>query len=206
MVKENQTVDRRVVHTRLAIRDALVALIQEKGFDALTVRNLVERANINRGTFYLHYKDKYDLLEQTEIEILQEIQHLFLSASSIHVEDVNGITQLQQLIIILLEYVRDHADLMHAILGLQGDYSFLTRIRSIMEQNLNLGVLAGLKAENFLVPKEYLIAYIMHAHLGVLQSWLGSGCKESPQEMAHILFRLSLDGPLHAAGFVVGKT
>lgn len=199
-------VDRRIAKTRHAIRDALVTLIKEKGFDALTVRDIVVRANINRGTFYLHYKDKFDLLEQTETEILQDLQHLFLRANSIRLEDVHGTEQLQGLVILLLEYVKDHAELMHAVLGLQGDYSFITRIRSMLEQNLRLGALSGLKAENFSVPREYLIAYLMHAHLGVLQSWLASGCQESTAEMTRILFQLSFDGPIHAAGFRINKS
>lgn len=204
-MSKNQSVDRRIVRTRLAIRDALVSLIKEKGFDALTVRDIVVRANINRGTFYLHYKDKFDLLEQTETEILKEIQHIFLRVNSLHAGDFNETDQLQRIVIMLLEYVKEHADLMQAFLGLQGDYSFITRIRSIMEQNLRIGALLGLKAEDFLVPREYLISYIIHAHLGVLQAWFVTGCQESPQEMAHILFRLSVDGPMRAAGLDIKK-
>lgn len=203
---ENHSVDRRIARTRLAIRDALVALIKGKGFDALTVKDIVDRANINRGTFYLHYNDKLDLLEQTETEILQDLQHIFLQANSIHVEDFNGTDQLQGLVVTLLEYVKERAELMHAILGLQGDYSFITRVRRLMEQNLKLGALSGLKTENFSVPQEYLIAYLLHAHLGVLQSWLVSGCKESPQEMVRILFRLSFDGPIRATGYGANKS
>jgi AcrR family transcriptional regulator len=205
-LSENQVIDRRIARTRLAIRDALVTLIKAKGSDALTVSDIVLQANLNRGTFYLHYKDKFDLLEQTETEILNEIQSIFLGANSIDAGDFNGTDQLQKVIILLLEYVKEHAGLMHAILCLQGDYSFLTRMRSMAEQNLKLGVLSGLKVENFLVPREYLLSYVLHAHLGVLQSWLASGCQESPQEMASILFRLSFDGPMRAAGFGINKS
>lgn len=205
-MNKNPTVDRRIARTRLAIRDALVTVIKEKGFDALTVRDLVLRANINRGTFYLHYKDKFDLLEQTETEILQDIQHLILRANLIQFEDSHTTDQLQGLVILLLEYVKDHAELMHAIFGLQGDYSFISRIRSMLEQNLNLGALSGLRVENFSVPREYLIAYILHAHLGVLQSWLVNGCQESTVEMARIFFRLSFEGPIRAAGFRINKS
>lgn len=205
MAKENQAVDRRIARTRLAIRDALLALIKEKGFDGITVRDIVDRANINRGTFYLHYKDKFDLLEQTETEILQELQHIFLQVNALPAGDLNRPDQLQRLVILLFEYIKGHADLMHVLLGLQGNYSFITRMRSTMEQNLKLGVLSGLKVENFLVPREYLISYVLHAHVGVLQAWLVNGCKESPQEMAGILFRLSFDGPMRAAGFGINK-
>lgn len=205
-MKANQTIDRRIARTQLAIREALVKLINEKGFDALTVRDIVVLANINRGTFYLHYKDKFDLLEKTETGILNEIYQIFVLANSIRDEDTQGTDQLQQLIISLLVYVKDHAELMHAILGLQGDYSFVKHFRVMLDQNLKLGVLLSLKEENFLVPKEYLIAYIIQAHLGVLQSWLGSGCQEPPAEIARILFQLSFNGPMRAAGFGLNKS
>lgn len=206
IVNENQNVDRRIVRTRLAVREALVTLIREKGFDALSVTDIAERANINRGTFYLHYKDKFDLLEQTETEILEELQQIFLSVNTLTVEDFNSTDQLLRLAVTLLEYVKEHADLMHAILGLQGNYSFITRLRSLVEQNLEIEALLGLNADNFIVPQEYLISYILHAHLGVLQSWLENECKELPEEMARILLRLSLDGPMRAAGFSTNKT
>ncbi len=205
-MNENQNVDRRIVRTRLAVREALVTLIREKGFDALSVTDIAERANINRGTFYLHYKDKFDLLEQTETEILEELQQIFLSVNTLTVEDFNSTDQLLRLAVTLLEYVKEHADLMHAILGLQGNYSFITRLRSLVEQNLEIEALLGLNADNFIVPQEYLISYILHAHLGVLQSWLENECKELPEEMARILLRLSLDGPMRAAGFSTNKT
>src|SRR5262245_39795375 len=67
------TGDLRVRRTRLALRQALLALIEEKGFDAIIVQDITERAMINRVTFYKHYRDKYDLLEQTMHEMLGEL-------------------------------------------------------------------------------------------------------------------------------------
>jgi len=205
IVKKNQPIDRRIIRTKLAIRDALATLIKEKGFDAVTVSDIVLQANINRGPFYLHYQDKFDLLEQTETEILKEIQQIFLGANSLGAGESNTVEQLQQLAIMLLEYIKEHADLMHAFLGLQGHYSFITRIRNMAEQNLKLGALLGLKEENFLVPREYLLSYVLHANLGVLQAWFVTGCKESPQEMARILFQLSFEGPIRAIGLNINK-
>lgn len=204
-MNQPQAVDRRIARTRLAIQNALVALIQAEGLDAITVRDIVSLANINRGTFYLHYKDKYDLLEQTEAEILQNLQNLILQAKAIHMENSNGTEQLQQLLILILEYVKEHAELMHAMLGLQGNYSFITRIQRTVEQNLNLGILAGLTADKFSVPRQYLIAYVLHANLGVLQTWLAGNCQEPTREIARVLFRLSFDGPMRAAGLEIHK-
>jgi len=61
---QNELVDLRIRRTRLALREALLALIEEKGFETLIVQDIADRAMINRVTFYKHYRDKYDLLEQ----------------------------------------------------------------------------------------------------------------------------------------------
>ncbi|WP_054637466.1 TetR/AcrR family transcriptional regulator [Thalassobacillus sp. C254] len=64
--------DRRVARTRTLIRNTFAELIVEKGLDRVTIKDLTERADINRGTFYLHFQDKYDLLEQSEEKFLRE--------------------------------------------------------------------------------------------------------------------------------------
>ena len=66
-----ETLDRRVRRTRKLLRECLIALLKTKKVQDITVRELTERADLNRGTFYLHYKDVFDLLEKTE-EDLQE--------------------------------------------------------------------------------------------------------------------------------------
>ena len=54
--------DRRIQRTRQSLRTALLELIKEKGYDAISIEEITERANVGRATFYLHYKDKEDLL------------------------------------------------------------------------------------------------------------------------------------------------
>jgi AcrR family transcriptional regulator len=195
--------DRRIIRTKLAIREALVELIAEKGFDSLSVRDITTRANVNRGTFYLHYQDKFDLLDQIEMEIVQAIEKIVLQANSLNLADFNSIDKPLPVGVSMFEYFKENAALMHAILGMGGDFAFMARIRQTIEKNLKLGFLAGMKAENFLVPSEYLISYILSAHFGVIQTWLQKGCIESPKEMALILSRLSWDGPIRMTGFVL---
>jgi AcrR family transcriptional regulator len=57
--------DRRVLRTRRQLQDALMALVLEKGYDAVTIEDITERADLGRTTFYLHYKDKDELLMQS---------------------------------------------------------------------------------------------------------------------------------------------
>jgi AcrR family transcriptional regulator len=202
MLTETST-DRRILRTKVAIRAALVALIEEKGFDALSVSDITTRADINRGTFYLHYKDKFDLLEQTEMEIIQDIEKIILQANALNFADFNSVDKPLPVGVALFEYFKENAALMHAVLGLKGGVAFQMQLRKIVEENLKLGFLAGMKAENFLVPSEYLISYILSAHFGVIQIWLQKGCIESPKEMAIILSKLSWNGPIRNTGFVL---
>lgn len=67
--------DRRVRRTRNAINNAFMEIITEKEFDQITINDLSERADVNRGTFYLHYMDKYDLLDQYIEEHLSKMMN-----------------------------------------------------------------------------------------------------------------------------------
>ncbi len=75
--------DQRVRITKMMIRDAFLHLLRQKPLNKITVRELCEQAQINRGTFYTHYMDVYDLMEQTTNELLAEFRTA-LSALSEH--------------------------------------------------------------------------------------------------------------------------
>src|SRR5512139_3713844 len=73
MTRELKKIDPRVIRTRQLLRDALVSLIAEKGFDAITVQDIADRATLNRATFYLHYQDKHDLLINSLHDAIDEL-------------------------------------------------------------------------------------------------------------------------------------
>src|SRR5574341_140916 len=64
--------DRRIQRTKQALREALMQLIKEKGYDSISVEEITQKANIGRATFYLHYKDKEDLLIDEFSELANE--------------------------------------------------------------------------------------------------------------------------------------
>lgn len=67
----SRTCDPRIVRTKAALREALISLMEERGFDGFTVNDLCQRAGLNRGTFYNHFEDKDDLLQTFENEVLR---------------------------------------------------------------------------------------------------------------------------------------
>lgn len=87
---------------------------------------------------------------------------------------------------------------MKALLGPNGDLSFQTRLKDFMWDTLfGNGSNALINEKGLLVPGHYLTSYLGSAHIGVIQQWLDNGRKESPQEMAHILSTITVNGPLY---------
>jgi AcrR family transcriptional regulator len=196
--------DLRIIRTRESIREALIDLIEEKGFEAITVKDITTRARINRGTFYAHYQDKYNLMTRCQEEFLTQLsqivkQNLVNIMADLHSNDSPAAPFI--VMVAIFEYLNLNRNFMRAVSGPNGDLSFQTKLKDFMwktlfERNEN----PLIKQENLLVPSEYLVAYIASAHLGVIQQWLNVGGKESPQEMALILTNLTVKGPLVAAG------
>ncbi|AGK52858.1 TetR/AcrR family transcriptional regulator [Bacillus sp. 1NLA3E] len=202
-MRDNNT-DLRVIRTKESIRDALVKLIDEKGFEAISVKDITTRAKINRGTFYAHYQDKFDLMTKCEEEIMLEMSriaiHKFPGVIAALETNSPTLTPLP-LVVSIFEYINEKSGFMKAVLGPKGDLSFQSRLKDFMWRTLfGNNPDAPLKEEKLLVPGQYLASYVASAHIGVIQQWLDSGRKESPQEMARILSTITVNGPFFAAG------
>ncbi|SEK58652.1 TetR/AcrR family transcriptional regulator [Paenibacillus sp. OK003] len=200
----NINLDLRVIRTKESIRHALVELINEKGFKAITVKDITTRANINRGTFYAHYQDKFDLMTKCEEEIMFDMSKLTKQSYPSVIAALE--TDPQTLIpfsftVTLFEYLEINSGFMKAVLGPKGDLTFQTRLKDFMWETLyGNNPNAFVKEENLLVPGQYLASYMGAAIIGIIQRWLEDGTKESPQEMARILTTITVHGPYFAAG------
>lgn len=196
-------IDRRITRTKRMIRDAFTQLMEEKGFEAITVSDLTEKADINRGTFYLHYKDKYDLLEQSEEDVFEELDKIAEEAwKSINIEDRKNLEVGMPLpfVIKLFEYLEENATFMNVILGPNGDPSFQLRLKEVIKKKMLDKFFPITNEEKRMVPLDYLTAYVSSAHLGVIQHWLKVGMDKSPHEMATMLSQTTFWGPVKAAG------
>lgn len=192
--------DRRVLRTKRVIRDALTELMEEKGFEGVTVRDLTEKAGINRGTFYLHYQDKYDLLEQSEAEIINGIQILITEFKPIEAVRYTSEDEPFPIILKLFEYFQENAGFMKVLLGPKGDAAFQVKMVEIIKKTFFKKLAEEIKIEEMLVPLDFFISYVSSAHLGVIQHWLQSGMEKSPREMTLILAKMTFLGPGHVAG------
>src|SRR5260370_21298608 len=85
---ENRVTDRRIQKTQNLLRDALVSLIHEKNYDAIVVKEILDRANVGRSTFYMHFRDKDELLVSGIHDMLRSIQPTVLPSSAKRYEKI----------------------------------------------------------------------------------------------------------------------
>ncbi len=193
MTKELKKLDPRVVRTRQLLRDALVSLIAEKGFDAITVQDIADRATLNRATFYLHYQDKHDLLVKSLHDAIDELM------ADIGPTEENAqliVDGPQRPIVQVFHHVAQHARFFQVMMGAEGVPAFIAGVRDYMaEITLNwLTVLQPDPAKS-IVPLEIVANSLSWSLLGVLIWWLDHDLPQSPEYMAE-QFRLLITSDL----------
>jgi len=186
------SIDRRVARTRAMLQRAHISLILEKGYEAITVEDICQAANVGRSTFYAHYSNKEDLkrsgLEQLR-RLLSEHQTDVLRASE------NGKPRSLAFSLPMFEHARDHIDLYRALVGNRGGAVALGAIRQILSERVAAelaGAGAG-KAEDA-VPRQFIVEYVVGAYMAVMTWWLDGGARLSPQRMDAMFRRLAPEG------------
>ena len=185
--------DRRITRSKRALRGALIALIEERGLDAITVNDLCERADLNRGTFYNHFHDKENLLTALENEVLAEVALLQARMQSVTLGDMLAFRVAGRpvpVLVDLFEYLRGESDFLRAVLGSGGDVRFGPRLREAVCGNLVQNILHEKYRTNPTPFVCYYVAFYASAYLGISARWVENGCPETPEEMARIAMRL----------------
>lgn len=180
-------IDRRVRRTRKALRDALMTLITEKGYDAITVQDITDEADLARATFYLHYRDKDELLSKSMEDVYDD---LVARLEAHHPTESDAPLDL-----IAFRHVAEHTDFYHVIFGAQGVASFVLRLRHYMVK-----VARNTYAPVFVGQNPSLVDALLHqqagALIGTISWWLENDMPHTPEQMAHLTHILGLVGCL----------
>lgn len=188
MTKKLKKLDPRVVRTRQMLRDALVSLIAEKGFDALTVQDIAERATLNRATFYLHYQDKHDLLVKSLHDAIDELM------TDIGPSEANGQLVFDgslRPIAGVFNHVAQHAQFYRVMMGAAGAPAFIVGVRDyIAEITLQWLTVLQPDPQQSTVPLDIVANSLSWSLLGVLIWWLEHDLPQPPEYMAEQFRRL----------------
>ena len=167
--------------------------MEERGFDGFSVNDLCARADLNRGTFYNHFRDKDALLATLEDEVMDDLDRLQGRMQDLTVRKLLGYRARRKplpLLVDLFDYLRDQGDFLHAVLGPGGDVRFGPRLRDAVCTNLIQSILHERYRNNPEPFVQYYVAFFASAYLGVIQRWIETGMRESSEEMALIAMRL----------------
>lgn len=191
--------DLRIKKTQRSLQEALLALINEKGFDAISVKDLTEQAEINRATFYRHYLDKYDLLDKNIDNMLLDLGNTVIPKNMNEIIGKDG--EPSPMYVKLFEFIFENASFFRTMMSKNGISSFQYRLIVIMKDYINMAIDEFQQQQNSMhTQKEIVINYITYAIIGLINYWLESDMKYSPQHMAKQLSDIAFSGPLSTLG------
>lgn len=182
--------DRRVARTRETLHRALFSLILKKSYEAISIKDICEAANIGRSTFYAHYTSKDDLkrsgLEKLRVVLVD--RHKDAMAGNIRDRTLSFTRTM-------FEHAHEHIDLYRALVGTRGGAVALGTIRQTLSDlaRNELAATAG-KNSTDAIPRELVVQYIVGAYMAVLTWWLDGGAKLPPQRIDEMFRRLAIKG------------
>ena len=182
--------DPRVIRTRQMLCDALVATILEKGYDATSIQDITEQAGLRRATFYLHYRDKEELLVSMMHDTVDElIEKMRISPQDILTPEVRRVGE-----VITFTHVQKNADLYRAILSGQGAAEITRSVREHMAAGIRERCFLDRSESDMPIPVEILANYMAAVKLNMIIWWLEQGMPYTPEQMAEMCTRLLLNG------------
>ena len=182
MPKGEKYMDIRSQRTRQSICDCFIHLLNEKTVAKITVTEICEMAHINRATFYKHFLDVPDLLENLTQQVLAELQQ-FLEQ---HLQ-----RQFEEMILDTLCYMKQNGQRYLALGSEKADPNLAAKTFAMCYQSVFPVLEKQLPRQNP-EQKKLLYYYLSQGCGGVLSHWLSSGMKQEPQEIAHFIMRASI--------------
>lgn len=164
----------KIASSKPKIKAAFAALLTTEPFEKITVAQIVSQAEINRGTFYLHYPDKYALAEELSHETLQQLSEITTNytGGDNQLLSTEGIHQL-------LHYLRENRNTLQALLFGGTDRSFGDAFKALLLQNIQINESP--------LPEIYLREMLVAHFMSIIILWLKRNTKESIAEIADLL-------------------
>lgn len=181
-------VDPRVVKTRSSLRKALVYLMKHEKLENISVQKITETANITRGTFYLHYKDKRDFIKSAMNEILDDLfakimveRQISTSGASIQVLSLNEAFQC----------IENSAEVFDVLLNNErNDFFYGQLYDRLCQEMTEYAKQLGTEFDDFDVPIKMQVSFLASAVLGVIKSWLQDGMIYTPRYMTQSMMKM----------------
>ena len=173
--------------TKQLIQNSFIEILENKTFEAITIGDITKTAKINRGTFYLHFQDKFDLLDRIEQQLFSDIGKHIDELQSHYLATCTFEKGQEQLAATLFSSIKKHSPMLKIFLSNHGRAGFHIRFRDAFSEKVRLHleeneiINASLKA-----PIDYFLSFITSAFLGLIEQWVQNGLDKTPEEMTAV--------------------
>lgn len=182
--------DRRVRRTKKLLTQALTQLLQEKQINEITVKELTDLADMNRGTFYLYYKDMFDMLEKIEDGMFEALDAII----SLHEHD-DVSQQTKPILLDLFDFIEENQEMCRVLLSPHGDMNFLHRLNEVVREKC-LKAWPNIRKEKGEADFDYHYSFVVFGCAGIIRAWVNRNCPESAEKMAEMAYGMILRGSL----------
>jgi len=190
--------DPRVQRTLKLLGDTFITLISEKGYDTVSIQDITDRANVSRTTFYLHFKDKDELLFLSMVSLYDDLSST-VNAANIKTEQDLEAAMTDPLD---FEHVQRYLNFYKVMLSEQGSMTFLLRILDYLTATMAAGIRDLVPANHALrVPIEVLAVMSAGAEIALIRWWINQEAPPTPAFMARVLYDAQMHGLWWALGF-----
>ena len=173
--------DRRITRSRRLLGEALLELIQEQSFDAITIRDITERADIGYATFFRHYDSKEELLAEQLENIIRQIEELAGERSGDYFQREGTL---------LYEHARENELLYRGLLGGHVNAQVIRRLRDALINVIKPHLKGHIEEEELLVPFDIAVNHVAAAALEMVAWWLENNMPYPPGDMGSYYERL----------------
>ena len=183
-------------NTAVKMDKALIELLEEKDFEYITIKEICERAGVNRSTFYLHYENTADLLRETTQYILDSFLTYFSVAQNKRSFDFEN-DELNDLLLIKPEYVMPYLTYMK-----ENQRVFRTSLKHLGTMNFDIVYEKMFRyifdpiLERFRFPeneRKYIMKFYLTGITAIVFEWISTGCKESTENICKIIWKCVID-------------
>jgi AcrR family transcriptional regulator len=190
--EEEKKEDRRVRRTKKMLTQALMQLMQEKQVKEITVRELTDLADMNRGTFYLYYRDIYDMLEKLEDSMFEALD----SIAAMHETDAAR-QETKPILLDVFRFVEENREIVRVLLSPHGDMKFLHRLYEVIrEKCLTVFPDAAAAQQEKEADFDYRFSFVIYGAAGLIRAWVNRDCEEPAVRMAELADALIRRGSL----------
>ena len=184
---KTEKTDRRVKYTKMVLKESLIELLKKKNIAKISIKEICEKADINRATFYAHYTDQYDLRLKIENEMIEDINNYLNNYSFKNQENVS-----LDMLVKIFEYIKENAEVCIALLGDSGDIYFQKKVMMIVQQQCMSAwtSIKDIKKED----AEFIYTFYAIGSVGIIQKWLAEDLSKPPMEMAALILKLANKG------------